>query len=117
MTNPWTPNLQDYLEFTHAVSNYKGVGTKADTELWYLAAGIAGEAGETSDQIKKMLGHWNRDKAKDRHEIGLELGDVLFHVVRLMWFFGYTPEEIIKMNIDKLTERYENGTIHSVKRP
>lgn len=82
----------------------------------YPALGITGEAGEVSDKIKKLI----RDKGykggpieddKDREDIALELGDVLWYVVTSANDIGYTLEQIAMMNYLKLQKRKEQGKI------
>ena len=82
----------------------------------YPTLGITGEAGEVSDKIKKLI----RDKDykggliesdKDREDIALELGDVLWYVATLANDIGYNLEEIAILNYSKLKKRKEQGKI------
>ncbi len=68
--------------------------------------GISGEGGECADLIKKNLfqGH---DLDKDK--LAKELGDVLWYIAEVATGLGLSLEEIAKMNIDKLKNRYPNG--------
>lgn len=68
--------------------------------------GIAGEAGEVADYIKKVIGHHH---PLDREKMAKELGDVLWYVAALGNDIGVTLEEIATKNIDKLLARYPNG--------
>lgn len=70
------------------------------------ALGLCGESGELADIIKKHLfqGH-NLDKVK----AGKELGDILWYVAIEAKGLGFTLEEIMHMNIEKLLERYPEG--------
>lgn len=75
--------------------------------------GLTGESGEVADKIKKII----RDKngqliEEDKQEIALELGDVLWYVANISRVLGLPLEEIAEKNIDKLTARYKNNTIH-----
>ena len=78
----------------------------------YPALGLAGEAGETANKVKKMF----RDdggvltEAK-RQEIKKELGDVLWYVAGLAHDAGLTLDEIAEANIAKLGGRKERGTL------
>lgn len=67
------------------------------------ALGLVGEAGEVSEHFKKHI----RDGAPIvRNEaLALELGDVLHYWCRLTYLAGYTPQEIMRMNEEKLTAR------------
>lgn len=79
----------------------------------YPALGLAGEAGEVADKIKKVL----RDNKcvfteEKKKEIAKELGDVLWYIATLANDIGYTLEEVGQMNYDKLHSRQERGMIH-----
>jgi NTP pyrophosphatase (non-canonical NTP hydrolase) len=75
-------------------------------QLANAALGLAGEAGEAADLIKKHLFHGHElDTAKIRSE----LGDVLYYVAILANEVGLTLEEIAEANSAKLKERYPEG--------
>lgn len=74
--------------------------------LGWNALGLAGEAGEVADEIKKIIGHGhnlNKDKLKK------ELGDVLWYVAALCNDLGLSMGDVAQANIDKLLVRYPNG--------
>lgn len=64
--------------------------------------GIASEAGEVSDEIKKYLFH---GKPLDREKIIKELGDVRWYYQLILNLLDATDEEIILTNIEKLDAR------------
>lgn len=74
--------------------------------LMNAALGLAGEAGEVADHLKKHLfqGH-ELDKAKIRKE----LGDLLWYVQLGADSLDVSLEEIAKENIAKLKKRYPDG--------
>jgi len=70
--------------------------------LAIAALGINGEAGEVSEPIKKFL----RDgKPVNSQELLLELGDVLYYTCWLAEYYGYSLQDIMDANVEKLTER------------
>lgn len=71
-----------------------------------FALGIAGEAGEVADYIKKVLYHGH---PIDKDKLCKELGDVLWYVATLADTAGLTLEVVARANIDKLWARYPNG--------
>lgn len=77
--------------------------------------GIAGEAGEIADLVKKYTFH-NHKMAVE--EVTEELGDLFFYVTLMMWTLNITLDEIIEMNVQKLDERYPEGfeSIRSMNR-
>ena len=75
--------------------------------------GIAGEAGEVTDKIKKII----RDKGgyaseEDRAEIAKELGDVLWYVANVARYLGVSLSDIDEGNIKKLSSRKNRNKLH-----
>lgn len=68
--------------------------------------GINSEAGEALDIWKKFEFH---DHILDKKSIALELGDVLWYLTEAAVALGYSLEDIMDMNIEKLKKRYPNG--------
>lgn len=68
--------------------------------------GLNGEAGEAIDILKKHLfqGH-----DLDREHLAKELGDVAWYLAVSADALGYSLEQILQMNIDKLRKRYPDG--------
>jgi len=70
----------------------------------HMAIGIAGEAGELLDAIKKQAIY---NKPVDRENVVEELGDLEFYMEGLRQRLGITREETLVANIAKLGKRYE----------
>lgn len=68
-----------------------------------FALGLAGEAGEVVDDIKKKYFH-GRD-IDSQHTIE-ELGDVMWYVANIATQLGVSIEELIEYNVSKLSKRY-----------
>lgn len=73
--------------------------------------GLAGESGEVCEKVKKII----RDKGgkfevRDK-EIAKELGDVIWYVSRIASYYGFSLEEIIGMNYEKLKSRWERDVL------
>lgn len=71
--------------------------------LVHCAMGLAGEAGEFSDAIKK---HVIYGKELDRDNAVEELGDIAFYLQAACNTLGVTLEEVIQANANKLASRY-----------
>lgn len=70
------------------------------------ALGLAGEAGEAADLVKKHLFH---DHPLDRDKLRSELGDVLWYIATLADAVGLQLGDIAQFNVDKLKARYPEG--------
>lgn len=66
------------------------------------ALGLAGEAGEVIELIKKAH---RSDKPIDRNKLVLELGDVLHYVTVLALQNGFGLEDLMVANKEKLLKR------------
>jgi len=76
---------------------------RSSLELDNWALGLAGEAGECADHLKKVIHHGTE---ADISHIEKELGDVLWYTCRIADFFGLTLEDVMAANIEKLKKRY-----------
>lgn len=74
--------------------------------LVWNALGLAGEAGEVSDLIKKSVFHRH---TLDRAALVKELGDVLWYVAALCTKIGIHMDDVMALNIEKLRQRYPAG--------
>lgn len=79
----------------------------AETTLWYPALGLAGEAGEVAEKIKKRY----RDQARDTTAIIRELGDVLWYLSQLATNLNIALDTVATANLEKLADRHNRGTI------
>jgi len=77
-----------------------------NTKMSRGGLGIAGEAGEVADLIKKFVFH---DKPVDHDKIIKELGDVYWYLEYLCAVFGLTREQVMEANSKKLRARFPNG--------
>ena len=68
--------------------------------------GLRGEAGEAIDLVKK---HLAQGHPLDTHRLALELGDVAWYLAETAQAIGYSLDDILQMNLDKLKARYPAG--------
>lgn len=80
--------------------------TAEQSRLALYETGLAGEAGEVCDEVKKYLWH---GKPLDRDKIITECGDVIWYLDRLLGWLDATLEEAMQANVDKLAQRYPEG--------
>ncbi|OGI16661.1 MAG: hypothetical protein A2Z52_01740 [Candidatus Moranbacteria bacterium RBG_19FT_COMBO_42_6] len=101
-------NFEDYQKNSRKTALYPEVGKN----YIYPTIGLAGETGEVSEKIKKVI----RDKGgkiddETREIIKKELGDVLWYVSQLASELGLSLDEIAEKNIEKLYSRLERGRL------
>lgn len=75
-------------------------------ELLNGVLGLTGEAGEVSDIVKKGIFY---DKGIDKEYLEKELGDVMWYIALICHTCGFSLDEVMKMNIEKLKARYPDG--------
>lgn len=80
--------------------------TPEQAHILHMAIGIAGEAGELLDAIKKAVVY---QKPIDMVNVVEELGDLEFYMQGLRAPLGITRDECIEANIAKLSVRYSSG--------
>lgn len=95
--------LDEYQEKAQATAAYPPVGG----HMWvYPALGLAGEAGEIANKLKKVIRDTGgRISPKTQEAIKDELGDVLWYVSQLARELDLGLEEIAQANIAKLSSR------------
>ncbi len=76
-------------------------------QIVYPALGLAGEAGEVANKVKKML----RDGTFKRDDVAAEIGDCLWYIASLCRDLNFDMGYIARCNLDKLHSRMERGTI------
>jgi NTP pyrophosphatase (non-canonical NTP hydrolase) len=89
---------------TEAFKDFKP--TPAQCQLLHAAIGLAGEAGELLDTVRK---HVFDGQPLDRDNVKEEAGDIIFYLEALIQTMQTTVHEIITGNMEKLTKRYESG--------
>lgn len=68
--------------------------------------GLAGEAGETCDYLKKVVFHGH---TLDKDKLKKELGDCLWYIATLATTAGLSLADVATANIEKLRARYPEG--------
>lgn len=86
--------------------NILGEMTPGKAHLLHVALGIAGEAGELADAVKK---HAIYDQPIDLDNVIEELGDLEFYLQALRESLKLGREETLANNVTKLLKRYPLG--------
>ena len=105
-------DFKEYQEKSRVTAKYPEAG---DT-FQYPILGLVGEAGEIADKLKKHIRDDGINKPSElsdeqKHEIGKELGDVLWYISQLTTELGLSLDEVAQMNIDKLYSRMERDKL------
>lgn len=80
--------------------------TIAIAQLINGVLGLTGEAGEVSDLVKKGIFH---EKGIDLEHLKKELGDCAWYLAMICDACGFTLDDVMQTNIDKLKARYPQG--------
>lgn len=101
-------DMNDYqliAESTSKVNHHTELNRKV-----YAALGLAGEAGEAAEKVKKWV-RGDTDTVRTRELLKGELGDVLWYVAKSALEWGLTLEEVAQANIDKVRSRNARGVV------
>ena len=116
-------DLDKYIEFVNAVtseeSKYGGHFQDRLRDLYSkefsthraltAALGLCAESGEFTEIIKKIVFQGKPVNQENLFHLKRELGDIMWYFIQACILLDTTPEEIIKMNVDKLKSRYPGG--------
>lgn len=96
--------FEDYATNVEALSFVKD---KKLPKWVYPAFGLAGEAGEVLEELKKSIreGDGTEIPSHRLENIKLELGDVLFYIFMVAQSLDLSVEDIATSNIEKLLKR------------
>lgn len=98
-------NFNEYQELAERTARR----TEEDTckeRFCNFGLGIAGEAGEVADLLKKVVFHKH---PVDIDKLEKELGDVMWYVATIASTVNLKLEDIAIANIEKLRQRYPEG--------
>ena len=101
-----TSKKLDLNHYQELANSSAGAGGEGQQRLIVSALGLAGEAGEFANMVKKMTAHghpFDPEALKD------ELGDVLWYLAEAATSAGLELNEIGWQNVEKLIERYPEG--------
>lgn len=112
-TSKNTMDLMNRLDRLRGNSWTKGSESGEDMQVARLLTAVIGmmaESGEFAEIVKKKVFQAdNKFSAQEIFHMQRELGDVLWYWCQGCIALGFTPEQVIKENINKLEKRYPNG--------
>lgn len=96
-------SFEEYQEAARATALYP----KRLNNLEYPTLGLAGEAGEVANVVKKIQRDFGGEITDEtRAKLKDELGDVLWYICACADELGLTLEEIARFNVEKLAARH-----------
>lgn len=102
---------------------HRTIAGHAAENISYLSFGLVAEVGEVADKIAKAVRRGEISINNDEiiikrgsgeeltQNIADELGDVLWFVAMLARRLGFSLEEVMRRNLDKLADRQARGVI------
>lgn len=100
-------DLSEYQRLSRRTAGYP-----RQAWLAYPALGLAGEAGEVSEHVKKTIRDDGGSVSDERRQaLSKELGDVLWYVAQLATELGLDLDQIAQANLEKLLSRQERGVL------
>ncbi len=101
--------FKEYQKQARTTAIYPNLGDN----FIYPTLGLAGEAGEVAEKIKKVLRDSEGKITEEKKiELNKELGDVLWYLANLSAELGFSLEEVAFNNLEKLKSRQERNQLH-----
>ena len=99
--------LSEYQRRSRATAGYP-----REAWLTYPALGLAGEAGEVAEHVKKVVRDDDAVVTPERRAaMERELGDVLWYLAQLATELDLDLDDIAQGNLDKLASRQRRGVL------
>jgi NTP pyrophosphatase (non-canonical NTP hydrolase) len=95
-----------FNQYQELAGRTAGAGREGTQRKLISALGLAGEAGEFANLIKKIAAHGHDISSEELMD---ELGDVLWYLAEAATACNIKLEDIAQYNIEKLKKRYPDG--------
>jgi NTP pyrophosphatase (non-canonical NTP hydrolase) len=102
-------DFNTYQKLAKETRVYPEYGQGTIGAIAYCALGLAGEAGEVANKVKKLMR--DGDTIERRAKICEEIGDCLWYAAMLLDEFGVSMECVPIENIQKLQNRKNDGKV------
>lgn len=99
--------FDDYQQLIQEFAIYPDAFSGSKNELMYLALGLAGEAGEVAEKIKKYY----RDGVLMPSDLVKELGDVMWYLSQMATAINTPLWHVANTNIQKLASRKQRDVL------
>ena len=98
--------------YTKRIEKWWNNNKTAELNALHGPIGISGEAGELLDMFKK---HVYYGKEIDKAKLCLELGDILFYLTMTAKDNGFSLDDVMTANVQKLTKRFGGDSFDAQK--
>ena len=104
------PSL-DYAIMATRFAELEANGTTT-SQLMTAALGLTAEAGEFTEVVKKIVFQGKPYNEDNVFHMKRELGDICWYLAQAFMALDTNFDEILDMNIEKLSARYPDGTFN-----
>ena len=98
------------MNFTEYQAAAKKTAIYPKESLFYPALGLAGEAGEVANKVKKLY-RGDLTKAELKEALSKELGDCCWYIAALCDEMGLDMGEVAELNVKRLADRQARGAL------
>ena len=98
--------MMEIQEYQRQATRTINTSLEKNENISNMVFGILGEGGEIADHLKKHLYQGHSLDAKHLEE---EIGDLMWYIVNLATLYGFSMEDILQQNYEKLQKRYKKG--------
>ena len=99
---------KDYPSFTARLFELEREGFPSE-RLLTAAVGLSAEAGEFTEVVKKIVFQGKPVNEENLFHMKRELGDIMWYMMQACIGLETCLDEIIEMNVEKLSSRYPDG--------
>lgn len=105
--------FDEYQEKAKKYDTFRRTEDLAAPAFMEKVLGLAGEAGEATDKVKKILrDHEGKMTEEDKAGLVKELGDVLWYLANIARYLDVPLSEVAEGNLEKLESRLQRGKLH-----
>ncbi len=102
----------DYAIMATRIAELEAGGTNT-SQLLTAALGLSAEAGEFTEVVKKIVFQGKPYNEDNVFHMKRELGDICWYLAQAFMALDTNFDEILDMNIEKLSARYPDGTFNA----
>lgn len=113
-TSVYSSNPEEFINKVNELSrkepdDHKNAVGVDMNRLLTAAIGITAEGGEFAEIVKKIAFQGKPYNEQSRIHMIKEMGDVMWYIAQGCIALGTNLEEVLEVNVDKLTSRYPEG--------